>query len=96
MMFLSWTCTAHAHGKIQSGLWKIYQGNVIGNVVNSKKAKLDGVAFQYYGNGNIQRQSWYQDNKLQGDTKYFSKDNQLLKTHVYESDKLVEVTFSNK
>ncbi len=92
MIFLSFNCTAHAQGKIQSGLWKMYQGNVLGNLANSKKAKLDGVAFQYYDNGNIQRESWYKDNQLQGETKFFSKDNQLTKIHSYDQGKLVEVT----
>jgi antitoxin component YwqK of YwqJK toxin-antitoxin module len=91
LLFLGWTCSAHAQGKIENGLWKIYQGNVIGNLVSCKKLQLDGVAFQYYDNGNVKRQSWYEKNKLQGPTKYFSKDNQLIKTHVYQDDKLAEV-----
>ena len=94
-MFLTWSISVHAQGKIQDGLVKIYQGNVIGNLVSCKKLNLDGVAFQYYENGNIERQSWYEKDKLHGLTKYFSKENGLTQVKVYDQDKLVSVQTFN-
>ena len=86
-----WSCPVHAKGKIQSGLLKVYKGNTIGNLANCKKLKLDGVAFEYYSNGDIKRRSWYDNNKLHGETKYFSEKKELTKIDVFDHDKLVEV-----
>ena len=91
-----WTCTAQAKGKIQNGLLKMYKGNVIGNLANCKKLKLDGVAFEYYLNGDIKRQSWYDKNKLQGETKYFSEQKELTEVKIFDHDKLVEVQLLKK
>ena len=96
LIFLFWSCAAYAQGKIQDGLLKIYKGQVIGNLASCKKLKLDGVAFQYYTNGDIERQSWYEKNQLQGTTKYFSKENSLIKTQTYDHDRLVEVKVFNE
>ena len=89
LMFMAWNYTGHAQGEIQDGLYKIYQGNVIKNLATCKKIELNGVAFQYYKNGDIQRQSWYQNNQLHGATKIFSADNnKLVEIKVYDQGHL--------
>ena len=90
-IFLLWTCTAQAKGKIQNGLYKIYRGNAIWNLATSKKVALNGVAFAYYKNGDIQRQSWYENNQLHGPTKIFSADKKLIAVKVYDRGQLAEV-----
>ena len=91
-----WSCTANAQGKIQNGLLKIYKRNVIGNLASCKKLKLDGVGFEYYPNGDIKRQSWYDKNQLHGDTKYFSQKDGLTQIKTFNHDKLVGVQFLKK
>ena len=96
IIFLCSAPAAHAQGKIQDGLLKMYKGNTIGHLATSKKLKLNGVAFQYANNGNIQRQSWYEKGELQGPTKYFSPENKLVRVETYEHDKLLDVKKVNK
>ena len=90
-VFLSWSCTAQAKGKIQDGLYKIYHKNTMGGLAMSKKVKLNGVAFEYYKNGDIKRQSWYQKNKLQGATEIYSKEKKLVEVDVYNQNTLMDV-----
>ena len=91
MIFLGWTVTAHAQGKIQDGLCKIYKRNTITHLASLKKVELNGVAFQYFRNGVIQRQSWYEHNELTGLTKLFSPEKKLVQIKVYDHDRLLDV-----
>jgi len=91
IMFLCWAPAVHAQGKVQDGLLKMYKGNTIGHLAMSKKLKLNGVAFQYGHNGDIQRQSWYKKGQLHGTTKHFSAENKLVRVETYDQDKLLEV-----
>ena len=95
LFIFCWSCPAHAKGKIQNGLLKIYKGNAIGNLARWKKVELNGVSFEYYLNGDIKRQSWYEKNKLHGETKYFSDKKELTEIKVFDHDKLVEVQILN-
>jgi antitoxin component YwqK of YwqJK toxin-antitoxin module len=96
LVLLSWTCpAAQAKGKVQDGLYKIYKGTEIQNLATAKKLKLDGVAFQYYKNGDIQRQSWYENNKLHGQTTIFSAEKKLAEVKVYDQGRLTEIVKPN-
>lgn len=91
LVFLGVTCTASAQGKVQNGFYKIYKGTDIQNLATCKKFKLEGVAFQYYQNGDIQRESWYENNQLHGETKIFSDKKELLDVKLYDQGRLTSL-----
>lgn len=79
------------NGKLFIGKWIFYHKNSIAKMIEeyyNAKGELDGKRTVFYKNGTIAELSNYKNGKLNGESKWFSESNQLLKTVKYIDNEL--------
>jgi len=88
-VILAWVAPVWAAGTVVDGLYLIYQPKqAIVSLETIRGLERDGVAFEYYENGDVKQLTNYQAGKLHGSDKTFYQDGKVLCQKEFKDGKL--------
>ncbi len=79
------------NGRLYIGQWIFYQNNSTTKMIvenYNTEGLLEGERFVYYKNGLVGEKAFYENGKLNGEAKWFSEKNTLLRVNTYKDDAL--------